>query len=258
MLVQLFCQEEFLRKVEKSTFSENFVLKGGLFLYSLTRFDSRVTVDIDFLLKSIPNTQKRVREVIEEIISVHTGNDFISFEVSKVEPIAIAKKYSGISATLIARIKNTRTIFGVDFMVGDVIVPCQMKREIPTQLDGFDTPVVNTYSLETTVAEKLDAILNLMEFSSRMKDYFDLYYLSNKFQFNNISLSTAMRKTFENREHVYTLEQFEQMLKFSDDKVMQAKWVAFIKKTEIENVSFQSVLNEIEKFLRIPFEDAIN
>ena len=56
----------------------------------------------------------------------------------------------------------------------DVIVPNQEKRRIPTQLEDFEAPMVNTYSLETTIAEKIDAILSLMEFSSRMKDYYDI------------------------------------------------------------------------------------
>lgn len=51
LCLQLFCQEEFLRRLEKSKYAENLVLKGGLFIYSLTGFDSRVTVDVDFLLK---------------------------------------------------------------------------------------------------------------------------------------------------------------------------------------------------------------
>jgi hypothetical protein len=42
LCLQLFCQEEFLRRLEKSKHAENLVLKGGLFLYSLTNFDSRV------------------------------------------------------------------------------------------------------------------------------------------------------------------------------------------------------------------------
>ena len=100
---------------------------------------------------------------------------------------------------MVARIKNTRTPFGIDFGIGDVIVPKQEKRKIPTQLEGFDAPVVNTYSLETTIAEKLDAILNLMEFSSRMKDYYDIYYLANKFDFDGAVLTEALRKTFVNR-----------------------------------------------------------
>ena len=52
LCLQLFCQEEFLRRLEKSKYAENLVLKGGLFLYSVTNFDSRVTVDVDFLLKN--------------------------------------------------------------------------------------------------------------------------------------------------------------------------------------------------------------
>ena len=56
LCMQLFCQEEFLRRLEKSKYADNFVLKGGLFLYTLTEFDSRVTVDVDFLLRKIPNT----------------------------------------------------------------------------------------------------------------------------------------------------------------------------------------------------------
>ena len=36
LCLQLFCQEEFLRRLEKSKYAENLVLKGGLFLYSLT------------------------------------------------------------------------------------------------------------------------------------------------------------------------------------------------------------------------------
>ena len=84
----------------------------------------------------------------------------------------MAKKYAGIGIAMQARIKNTRTPFSIDFGVGDIIVPSQEKRRIPTQLDDFDAPVINTYSIETTIAEKIDAILSLMEFSSRMKDYY--------------------------------------------------------------------------------------
>ena len=62
----------------------------------------------------------------------------------------------GGAASLVARIKNTKTPFSIDFGVGDVIVPNQEKRKIPTQLDDFAAPTVNTYSLETTIAEKID------------------------------------------------------------------------------------------------------
>ena len=256
LCLQLFCQEEFLRRLEKSKYTENFVLKGGLFIYSLTDFDSRVTVDVDFLLRKLPNTPEQLKTVLEEIISAETGNDYITFEIKDVTPISVAKKYAGIGASLVAKIKNTRTPFGIDFGVGDVIVPKQEKRKIPTQLDGFDAPTVNTYSLETTVSEKLDAILSLMEFSSRMKDYYDIYYLANKFDFDGATLTEALEKTFENRGHQFTVEQFEQVMAFGSDSEMQKKWKAFCRKIDIKTDDFGTVLKTIKEFLENPFISA--
>ncbi len=149
LCLQIFCQEEFLRRLEKSRYAENLVLKGGLFIYSITGFDSCVTLDVDFLLRKVPNTPEQLKPVLEEIIGIPTGNDFVIFEIKNIAPIAVAKKYAGIGASLVARIKNTRTPFSIDFGVGDVIVPKQEKRRIPTQLDDFTAPTVNTYSLET-------------------------------------------------------------------------------------------------------------
>ena len=257
LCLQLFCQEEFLRRLEKSKYAENLVLKGGLFIYSLTDFDSRVTVDVDFLLRRIPNTPEQLKAILEEIIVTDTGNDFITFEIRNVAPIALTKKYAGIGASLLAKIKNTKTPFGIDFGVGDVIVPKQEKRKIPTQLDGFNAPVVNTYSLETTVAEKLDAILSLMEFSSRMKDYYDLYYLANKFDFDGESLTKALNATFENRGHHFMVKQFEQIMTFGSDDAMQKKWKAFCRKIDTKTDDFITVLKTIRKFLSEPYNAAV-
>lgn len=253
LCLQLFCQEEFLRRLEKSKYVDNLVLKGGLFIYSLTEFDSRVTVDVDFLLKRIPNTPEQLRKVVEEIIAVETGNDFVTFEIKDVAPIAVAKKYAGIGVALNGKIKNTRTPFSIDFGVGDVIVPKQEKRRIPTQLDDFVAPVINTYSIETTVAEKIDAILSLMEFSSRMKDYYDVYYLSHKFDFEGKVLCEALSKTFTNREHNFTIEQFKQIMTFDSDDGMQKKWKAFTKKIDVEMEEFPMILRNINVFLWEPY-----
>jgi predicted nucleotidyltransferase component of viral defense system len=257
LCMQLFCQEEFLRRVAKSKYSDNLVLKGGLFLYSLTNFDSRVTVDVDFLLRRQSNTPEHLHEILKEIISTDTGNDFITFEIKSIAPIAVEKKYSGIGASLAAHIKNTRTPFSIDFGVGDVIVPHQEKRNIPTQLPDFESPEVNTYSIETTVAEKLDAILNLMEFSSRMKDYYDLYYLANKFDFDGTVLTEALQKTFANRNRQFTVEQFEQIMTFDVDDGMQKKWTAFTKKIDTETDTFSVILETIKRFLAEPFIEVI-
>lgn len=176
-----------------------------------------------------------------------------------MKKIAVSKQYPGVGISLMASIKNTRTPFSIDLGVGDIVVPGCEKREIPTQLTGFRSPVVNTYSIETTIAEKIDAILDLMEFSSRMKDYYDIYYLSNKFNFNGTVLTAALNKTFSNREHFFSLNQFNQIREYASDESMQRKWQSFIRKIEI-NLDFDSVLQTIIIFLSGPikavFEDA--
>lgn len=176
--LQLFVQEEFLRKLSKSGCEDTLILKGGLFIYTLTNFESRATIDVDFLLRGYSNSIDDVKELICKIIDTPTGNDYIEMRAKGFEEISPQRKYHGISTQIIAQIKNVRVPFNVDIGVGDIIVPRAEERTINTQLPDFEAPVIKTYSLESTIAEKFDAILQRFELTGRMKDFYDIYYLS--------------------------------------------------------------------------------
>ena len=135
--LQLFFQEEFLRKLAGSRYTENFVLKGGLFIYTLTNFESRATVDIDFLMRGLKNDLESMDQIIADILTVSTGNEFVTFQASQTKPIAVQRKYHGISTQLTGRIKNVRVPFHVDIGVGDIVVPHPERRKIQTQLEGL-------------------------------------------------------------------------------------------------------------------------
>ena len=96
-----------------------------------------------------------------------------------------------------------------------------------------------------------------MEFSSRMKDYYDIYYLANKFDFNGKTLTEALKRTFENRGHSFTIEQFDRITAFADDEEMQKKWKAFCKKIDTKTDGFNIVLKTIKAFLIEPFIAAV-
>ena len=81
MLLQLFCQEEFLRRLEHSQYSNNLILKGGLFLYCISGFRSRPTQDIDFLLKNQSNSEESIAQILDNIISIHAEESVVNFEV---------------------------------------------------------------------------------------------------------------------------------------------------------------------------------
>ena len=92
-----------------------------------------------------------------------------------------------------------------------------------------------------------------MEFSSRMKDYYDIYYLANKFDFNGEMLVKAMNTTFKNRKHSFTTEQFNQIMSSDTDNAMKKKWNAFCKKIQIEN-DFKIIFKTIKDFLSLPYK----
>lgn len=256
--LRLFCQEEFLRRLSLSKYADNLVLKGGLFLFVLSGFESRATIDVDFLLRQIPGNVENARRIVSEIINTPSGNDFITFEMSSFEEISPQRKYKGVSFQLIGKIKNTKTPFNVDFGIGDVIVPKAEKRTIPTQLDTFDPPEISTYSLESTVAEKFDAMLQRMELTSRMKDYYDLYFIAHTFDFDGRKLQEAIVQTLQNRGTDYDRSSFDEIISFSGNDIMLVKWRQFIRRTKLPNVEFSEVTTLLNNFLGGIWDAIIN
>lgn len=255
---QLFCQEEFLRRLAASRYAENLVLKGGLFIYTLTNFESRATVDIDFLLRQFPGTIEDIKRMVDEIIAVDSGNDFITFSSRGFETISPQRKYTGVSFQLVGQIKNTRTPFDVDFGVGDVIVPNSHKRTIPVQLDGFEVPEVLTYSLESTIAEKFDALLQRLELTSRMKDIYDIYYLSSMFDFDGRALQQAVFETLQNRGTAYEWDSFDRVIALAENKDIQVRWRQYLRRLKMPELVLDDVMHSIDAFLRPVWNAIIN
>jgi len=226
--LQLFFQEEFLRRLTKSPYAENLILKGGLFIYTLTDFKSRATVDIDFMVQYLDNNPEHMGKVISEIIDVPTGlNETVVLEAGKCSPIAMQREYHGVSCQLTGRIKKVRLPFRIDIGIGDIIIPKSEKRSIRTQLEGYDMPEVYTYSLESTIAEKFDAILQRLELTGRMKDFFDIYYLARTFDFDGSRLGEAMKETLRNRGTEYDRESFDRIRRLVDNHDIQMRWRHF-------------------------------
>lgn len=256
--LQLFVQEEFLRKLSKSGYEDNLILKGGLFIYTLTNFESRATIDVDFLLRAVSNSIDDVKALIIRILNTPTGNDYISMKAKEFEEISPQRKYHGISTQIIAQIKNVRVPFNVDIGVGDVIVPCAEERVINTQLPDFEAPVIKTYSLESTIAEKFDAILQRFELTGRMKDFYDIYYLARTFDFDGARLQTAIFETLQRRGTPYDKDSFKRIVTLTEDEDMQKRWKYFLKNIKDDTLEFSVVIDEIQKFLEPVFEAIVN
>ena len=256
--LQLFVQEEFLRKLSLSGYDDCLVLKGGLFIYTLTNFESRATVDVDFLLQKYSNSVNDIKELISKILNTPTGNDYIIMTAKGFEEISPQRKYHGISVQITVQIKNVRVPFNVDIGVGDVIVPKAEQRTINTQLPDFEAPIIKTYSLESTIAEKFDAILQRFELSGRMKDFYDIYYLSRAFDFDGAKVQTAIYETLQHRGTTYDKDSFDRIVSLVDDIDIQKRWKYFLKNIKDDTLEFSTVINTIRLFLEPVFDAIIN
>lgn len=174
------------------------------------------------------------------------------------EEISPQRKYQGISAQIIGQIKNVRVPFNVDMGVGDIIVPKAEERTINTQLPDFEAPVIMTYSLESTIAEKFDAILQRFELTGRMKDFYDIYYLARTFNFDGARLQTAISRTLERRGTPYEKDSFKRILALAEDVDMQKRWKFFLKVIKDDTLEFSEVIVKIQKFLEPVFDAIVN
>ena len=256
-LLNLFCQEEFIRRLSKSSYRENLILKGGYLLYSISVFTTRPTVDADYLLKNYSNDLDAIERLVKEIISQPSKNDFIEFEIRGLEEVSEAKEYHGIKVNLIGIIGRTKTPFSIDFGVGDIIIPSPVERTLPVLLNEFEEPNVLTYSLESTIAEKLDAIISLMEATGRMKDFYDIYYLATTFDFEGRELQEAIYETLSNRGTPHEEDSVSVIARLADNSQIQKRWENFCKKVLRYELELTVVINTIIDFTLPPYQAMI-
>lgn len=257
MVLQLFAQEEFLRKLSLSQYADNLILKGGMFIYTLTEFDSRPTRDIDFLIKNLHGSLKNIEQTMRDICNISTGNDFIMLEVLGTETISIDKKYPGVKTSFMGRIGKVRIPFSIDVGIDDIIVPDPIKRTIVTRLPDFVSPEVFTYSLESTIAEKFDAIIQRMAGTSRMKDFYDIYYLSGIFDFEGEILIQAVKSTLAHRNRELPTDAFAEIKDFKNNDVLNTQWKAFDPAKE-SRLLFDDVLDRLAVFLEPIYQNILS
>ena len=184
-----------------SQYKDNFCLKGGALLYVFEKDFPRPTLDIDFLRMKIKNDFDNIKNVFSEILALPC-DDGIRFDTSTIEAEDIneSKAYNGIRVTFVAMLDSIRQAMRMDIGFGDVIIPTAQKLTYPVLIDGLPVPIVLAYSLESVVAEKFQAMIELSEVNSRYKDFYDVYKILSIQQPDDVILSDAIQVTFNNKK----------------------------------------------------------
>lgn len=84
------------------------------------------------------------------------------------------------------------------------------------------------------MAEKFEAMVKLGQLNSRMKDFFDVWLFFRQFDFDGVTLATAIGKTFANRKTPVPEEVLAFTPAFAGDLLKQAQWQGFLKKSRMD------------------------
>lgn len=248
LIVIRYLHERLLYRLYLSTYSQNFCLKGGTLLYLYSREKSRPTKDIDFLGTNISNEVETIKSAFIDICSIVYQHDAVEFNPSSIaaEEIAGKDEYHGIRLFIEAKLDTIRQRIQIDVGFGDIVTPAPILLNYPTFLPESETPIVQTYTLETVVAEKFEAMIDLSVVNSRMKDFYDIYQILTTQKINPEHLTQAIRETFRNRSTKYTQHHSLFSDEFASDPKRIIQWKAFLKKSHLDqNLDFRVVVEVI-------------
>lgn len=248
-ILQYYAIERFLYRLSLSSHANKYILKGGVLLRAWSSSDFRSTMDIDVLGKT-RNEEANIIAQVQDIISIEVVPDGILFDSNSIQTERITEDadYSGIRVRFSGSLGTAKIRMQIDIGFGDVVYPEPEIASLPCMLD-FPAPSLLCYSRESTIAEKFEAMIKLGYLNSRMKDFYDIWFLSRQFNFELASLSEAVKCTCKQRGTELT----PNIEAFTEDFISthQAMWIAFCKrlKQDYVSLSFEIIVKEVEIFL---------
>ncbi len=250
-VLQSYLMERFLYRMSQSKYQEKFILKGALLLRSWQGEIGRATKDID-LLARVENSLDNLTVIIKECL-LQEIKDGVNFECDSVKATEIVKdaKYQGVRINVLASIGSARLSLQIDCGFGDIVVPKAKWIDYP-ELLNYGQPRLLGYSLESVIAEKFHAIVDLDLANSRMKDFYDIWLLRENNKFDGKQLAKAIEATFENRQTLLPKETplgLTESFWKNDNKIKQ--WKAFLQRTKLKvrELTFEETIIKVKDFL---------
>jgi hypothetical protein len=110
-------------------------------------------------------------------------------------------------------------------------------------------PRMRAYRPETSIAEKLHAMVTLGSKNSRMRDFFDVRALAAREAFDGRTIARAIRTTFESRRVTMPAIPLALTPAFADVEGKRDQWNGFLRKNGLPPVDLAVVVAEVSEFL---------
>jgi len=200
LILTCYGLERLLYRLSQSEYCDCFILKGAMLFTLWSNQAHRPTRDVDFLGFG-DSDEVTLQETFRNLCNVPVENDGVVFiaDSVRVELIRDATEYGEIRVMLLGDLAGARIPIQADIGFGDVVTPEPEQIEYPTLLE-YPAPYLRAYPRETVASEKYQALVNLSIANSRMKDFYDLWIMAHRFDFDGLMLSEAIRNTFARRQ----------------------------------------------------------
>lgn len=244
-----FGLERLLYRLSQSSYSDRFVLKGGLLVTLWTADTGRFTRDIDFLAFG-PDDEESLRAAFAEILAID-ANDGLVFDAANLTSVPIREDqvYGGMRLRTAAHLGTTRITVTIDLGFGDALGDPQFQVAYQSLLD-FPPTVIRAYSPATVIAEKFQAVVVLGLANSRMKDFYDLFTLPKAIAIDDAELAIIIRRTFLRRETTVPVERPDGLSRdYANDPVRQTQWRTYTNGTELEGSELADIVDQIWAWL---------
>ena len=233
-ILQYYVIERFLYRLSRSSYSELFVLKGALMLQLWGPSLARATKDVD-LLGKVAHSVESTLDIMRECLRLTVPDDGLRFDANSIEgsEIRIQEKYRGARVRFRAFIGSARLQLQVDVGFGDRVVPEPQVLTYPTLLDSAK-PLLLGYTPESMIAEKVHTMAVREMANTRLKDFYDIWILALRREFDGEILSEAIRTTFSQRGTELSAEPpLALSAAFFGNPVKQSQWQAFLRKARL-------------------------
>ena len=240
-----FFFEHFLMRLSKSSYIDHFVFKGGFLLEYIVGISQRTTMDVD--LKYSGEISNDVLLLCINAICNQNIDDDVSYEVIDIADIATEKKYGGKRIRLKGKYSNVRKIFSVDIARDDIVTPKPILQNFVAKTDDTVSFTLQTYNVETILAEKLETLVAKGKSNSRIKDLFDINLLVHK-GYNQEIFNAAVINTFHCRQTELSVRVLTEELDFLRNSVrMRELYINYSKKNSFcIGKSFEDCVNSFE------------
>ena len=246
--------ERFFYRLSVSPYADQFVLKGGnLFVIWQKGDNSRPTIDSDMLC--FGNTDpEHLRSVFTEAALYNASpEDGMRYDEKSIEISSIREEteYGGTRILLYGYLGTARVRLQFDIGVGDAITPSPELTDFPVLLNG-PVPRLKAYPMATTIAEKSEVMVSRGIINSRLKDFYDLWLLSELFDHDYATLRLAVQNTFA-RRHVSLPGSVPEAWtpEFAASPLKITQWAAFLRKnkTVTAPADFKEIGARVASFL---------